>query len=231
MVELDAVGLHYGQARRNGRDARLERGSQVLQDLSFHVPEGGFRWLLGASGAGKTSLLRLLHLAVRPTSGVLTLLGTSIADAPRRRLPILRRQIGMVFQDFRLLPHLSAFDNVALPLRLAGRPEGQVRVDVTELLGWVGLARKMAQRPAELSGGEQQRVAIARAVVGRPSLLLADEPTGNLDDRQAQRLMQLFTEMNRLGATVIVATHNDALVARHPAHTLQLQDGHLVRDD
>ena len=231
MVELDAVGLRYGPARRDSRDAGREHGTHVLQDLSFHVPEGGFRWLLGASGAGKTSLLRLLHLAVRPTSGVLTLLGTSIADAPRRRLPILRRQIGMVFQDFRLLPHLSAFDNVALPLRLAGRPEGQVRVDVTELLGWVGLARKMAQRPAELSGGEQQRVAIARAVVGRPSLLLADEPTGNLDERQAQRLMQLFTEMNRLGATVIVATHNDALVARHPAHTLQLHGGHLVRDD
>ena len=231
MVELDAVGLRYGPARRDSRDAGHETDTQVLQGLSFHVPEGGFRWLLGASGAGKTSLLRLLHLAVRPTSGVLTLLGTSIADAPRRRLPVLRRQIGMVFQDFRLLPHLSAFDNVALPLRLAGRPEGQIRVDVTELLGWVGLARKMAQRPAELSGGEQQRVAIARAVVGRPSLLLADEPTGNLDDRQAQRLMQLFTEMNRLGATVIVATHNDALVARHPAHTLQLHDGHLVRDD
>jgi cell division transport system ATP-binding protein len=120
---------------------------------------------------------------------------------------------------------------VALPLRLAGRPEGQVRVDVTELLTWVGLSRKLDSRPAELSGGEQQRVAIARAVVGRPALLLADEPTGNLDDAQAERLMQLFHEMNRLGATVIVATHNDHLVARHPAHTLMLADGRLVRDD
>ncbi len=222
MLELDGVGLRYGSARA---------GTAVLRDLSFEVPEGGFRWLLGASGAGKTSLLRLLHLAVRPTEGELVLLGERIGPARRGRLPALRRRIGMVFQDFRLLPHLSVFDNVALPLRLAGRPEGQIRVDVTELLGWVGLARKMEQRPATLSGGEQQRVAIARAVVGRPALLLADEPTGNLDDVQAQRLMQLFQEMNRLGATVIVATHNDGLVARHPAHTLQLHEGQLVRDD
>ncbi len=222
MVELDAVGLRYGPARR---------GADVLRDLTFAVPAGGFRWLLGPSGAGKTSLLRLLHLAVRPTEGALTLLGEPIGPAPRARLPLLRRRIGMVFQDFRLLPHLSAFDNVALPLRLEGRPEGQIRVDVTELLGWVGLSRKLASRPAELSGGEQQRVAIARAVVGRPALLLADEPTGNLDDAQAERLMQLFHEMNRLGATVIVATHNDALVARHPGRTLRLAEGQLVRDD
>jgi cell division transport system ATP-binding protein len=221
MVELDGVGLRYGTGRH---------GATVLRGLTLHVPEGGFRWLLGPSGAGKTSLLKLLHLTVRPTDGDLVLLGTSIRTAPRARLPLLRRRIGMVFQDFRLLPHLSAFDNVALPLRLAGRPEGQIRVDVTELLAWVGLSRKTGQRPAELSGGEQQRVAIARAVVGRPSLLLADEPTGNLDDLQARRLMQLFQEMNRLGATVIVATHNDALVARHPAHIIQLDEGQLVRD-
>ena len=221
MVELDGVGLRYG---------RGAAGAAVLNDVTCHVPEGGFRWLRGPSGAGKTSLLRLLHLTVRPTDGELVLLGQSIRDAPRGALPFLRRRIGMVFQDFRLLPHLSAFDNVALPLRLAGRTEGQIRVDVTELLAWVGLSRKSGQRPAELSGGEQQRVAIARAVVGRPSLLLADEPTGNLDDMQARRLMQLFHEMNRLGATVIVATHNDALVARHPAHTIQLRDGQLVRD-
>ena len=222
MLELDRVGLRYGPARQ---------GAAVLHDLSFTVPEGGFRWLLGASGAGKTSLLRLLHLTVRPTEGEMVLLGERISRAGRAALPGLRRQIGMVFQDFRLLPHLSAFDNVALPLRLGGQPEGAIRVDVAELLAWVGLSRKMEQRPAELSGGEQQRVAIARAVVGRPALLLADEPTGNLDDVQARRLMQLFHEMNRLGATVIVATHNETLVDRHPAHTLMLQDGRLVQDD
>ncbi len=218
MVRLDGVGLGYA-------------GTPVLQGVSFGIAEGGFRWLLGPSGAGKTSLLRLLHLAVRPSAGRLELMGQDIGAARRARLPLLRRRIGMVFQDFRLLPHLSAFDNVALPLRLAGRPEGQVRVDTLELLGWVGLSRKLLSRPAEMSGGEQQRVAIARAVVARPLLLLADEPTGNLDEVQAGRLMQLLHELNRLGTTVVVATHNDTLVARHPAHTLRLLDGHLVRDD
>src|SRR6185437_9005215 len=154
-----------------------------------------------------------------------------VGTARRRVLPGLRRRIGVVYQDFRLLPHLSAFDNVALPLRLAGRPEGQVRADVTEMLRWVGLARKLAVRPAELSGGEQQRVAIARAVIGRPSLLLADEPTGNLDDIQAELLMLLFKELNRLGTTVVVASHNDSLVARHPAPSLRLEHGRLAREE
>jgi cell division transport system ATP-binding protein len=136
----------------------------------------------------------------------------------------------MVFQDFRLLAHLSAADNVALPLRIAGRPEGQIRADVGEMLRWVGLTDKAGQRPAQMSGGEQQRVAIARAVVGRPSLLLADEPTGNLDDVQAVRLMRLLGELNRLGTTVVVATHNDTLVARHPGPALRLEAGVLVGD-
>jgi cell division transport system ATP-binding protein len=218
MVRLDQVGLRYGN------------GPQVLQGLSFALPPGAFRWLLGPSGAGKTSLLRLLTLAVRPTAGQLTLLGVEVERARRRDLPRLRRQIGMVFQDFRLLPHLSAFDNVALPLRLAGRPEGQVRADVGEMLRWVGLAGQLEARPAELSGGEQQRVAIARAVIGRPALLLADEPTGNLDDAQAERLMQLLGELNRLGTTVVVATHNDGLVARHPGRALRLREGVLSEE-
>ncbi len=200
----------------------------MLRDLTFTIPEGGFRWLLGPSGAGKTSLLRLLYLAVRPTSGEIQVLGRDIARAERRALPRLRRRIGVVFQDFRLMPHLSAFDNVALPLRLAGRPEGQIRVDVHEMLRWVGLIDKVGARPPQLSGGEQQRVAIARAVVARPKLLLADEPTGNLDDVQAERLMQLLQEMNRIGTTVVVATHNDALVARHVARALRLERGRLV---
>jgi cell division transport system ATP-binding protein len=133
-----------------------------------------------------------------------------------------------VFQDFRLLAHLSVYDNVALPLRLAGRPEGQIRADVQEMLRWVGLMDKLGARPAQLSGGEQQRVAIARAVIGRPRLLLADEPTGNLDEVQAERLMQLLKEMNRIGTTVVVATHNDGMVARHVARSLRLDHGRLV---
>ncbi len=218
MIRLDGVGLRYGAAE------------PVLRDLSFAVPAGGFRWLLGPSGAGKTSLLRLLTLASRPSAGRLSLLGHDIGAATRRQLPGLRRQIGVVFQDFRLMPHLSAFDNIALPLRLAGRPEGQIHADVEELMRWVGLLRRAAARPAELSGGEQQRVAIARAVIGRPSLLLADEPTGNLDEEQADRLMQLIGELNRLGATVVVATHNEGLVGRYPGHALRLAEGRLVAD-
>jgi cell division transport system ATP-binding protein len=205
-------------------------GIAALRDISFSVPEGGFRWLQGPSGAGKTSLLRVLHLAIRPTGGQLSVLGVDVGQAPRAALPELRQRIGMVFQDFRLLPHLSAFDNVALPLRIAGRPEGQIRADVQEMLRWVGLGERSKARPAELSGGEQQRVAIARAVIARPNLLLADEPTGNLDDVQAERLMVLLKEMNRLGATVIVATHNAALVSRHPGPALRLEHGRLVAD-
>ncbi len=217
MIRLETVALRYD-------------GAEVLSGLSFNVPEGGFRWLLGPSGAGKSSLLRLLHLTVRPSRGRLTLLGTDIGAAPRARLPQLRRLIGMVFQDFRLLGHLSVFDNVALPLRIAGIAEERIRTDVTELLRWVGLSGRADALPSVLSGGEQQRVAIARAVIVRPRLLLADEPTGNLDEEQAERLMLLLREMNRLGTTVIVATHNQALVARHPGPALSLQAGRLVSD-
>ena len=220
MIRLDGVGLRYGRAD----------GPAVLHDLNFSVPAGGFRWLLGASGAGKTSLLRLLTLAVRPSEGRLNVLGAAIEHARRAELPPLRRRIGMIFQDFRLLPHLSAFDNVALPVRLAGRPEGQVRADVEEMLRFVSLTRRSDARPAELSGGEQQRVAIARAVIARPQLLLADEPTGNLDDVQAGRLMQLLIELNRLGTTVMVATHSQTLVEHYPGRALVLDDGRLVEE-
>ncbi len=222
VVRLDQVSLRYGTSV----------APDVLHALSFLVPQGGFRWLLGPSGAGKSSLLRLLYLDARPTGGRLSVLNTDIATcrAARGVLPRLRRRIGVVFQDFRLLPHLSAYDNVALPLRIAGRPEGQIRADVQEILAWVGLGRQRFSLPSELSGGEQQRVAIARAVIHRPALLLADEPTGNLDDAQAERLMALLRELNRLGTTVIVATHNEALVARHPDARLRLNDGRLVED-
>ncbi len=218
MVRLEAVGLRYGD------------GNPVLTELSFALPAGAFRWLLGPSGAGKTSLLRLLTLAVRPTAGRLRVLGCQVDQARRADLPPLRRRIGVVFQDFCLLPHLSAFDNVALPLRLGGRPAAQARADVGEMLAWVGLEHRASALPSQLSGGEQQRVAIARAVIARPALLLADEPTGNLDDAQAERLMQLLAELNRLGTTIVVATHNAPLVARHPAPALLLHAGRLYQD-
>ena len=218
MIRLEGVGLRYGT------------GEQALRDVSFSVPAGGFRWLQGPSGAGKTSLLKLLHLAIRPTEGHMEVMGSNIAQLRRRELPPLRRRIGMVFQDFRLLDHLNAFDNVALPLRIAGRVENQLREDAAEMLRWVQLDDKAEAHPSELSGGEQQRVAIARAVVNHPRLLLADEPTGNLDDAQALRLMRLLRELNRLGTTVIVATHNESLVARHPGPTLRLEAGRLVAD-
>lgn len=227
MVRCEGVALSYGDG--HAARATVARGHvDVLRDLNFTIPEGGFRWLLGHSGAGKTSLLRLLTLAVRPTRGHLSILGTDIATVSRQALPGLRRRIGVVFQDFRLLGHLSCYDNVALPLRLAGRPEGQIRADAMELLRWVGLEGKLRQRPAQLSGGEQQRVAIARAVITRPHLLLADEPTGNLDEEQAERLMQLLRELNRVGTTVVVATHNDGLVRTYPAEALVLDQGRLV---
>ncbi|MEE3500750.1 ATP-binding cassette domain-containing protein [Acidiphilium acidophilum] len=224
MIRFSHVGLNYHRrAIPAGGDAT------ALDDIDFDIPDGGFRWLTGPSGAGKTSLLKLMYLAIRPTSGRIDLLDTDTTDLDRRATALLRRRIGVVYQDFRLLRHLTAYDNVALPLRLARRREVQVRADVTELLRWVGLAGRLDHRPEELSGGEQQRVAIARAVIARPSLLLADEPTGNLDDEQAERLMHLIRSLNRLGTTIIVATHNLGLVARHPAPMLELADGRLVR--
>ena len=226
MVRSEAVGLSYARSRGPGRGAAAE----VLTDISFAVGPGEFRWLTGPSGAGKTSLLRLLYLAAQPSRGRLVVLGAEIGHVGRAALPALRRRIGVVFQNFRLLPHLSTFDNVALPLRLAGRPEGAVRADVAEMLAWVGLSARSAARPGELSGGEQQRAAIARAVVVRPALLLADEPTGNLDEYQAERVIRMLVELNRLGTTVIVATHSDALVARHPGRILELRGGRLVHN-
>jgi cell division transport system ATP-binding protein len=217
MVRFDSVGMRYGG------------GAEVLSDVSFQLPEGSFHFLTGASGAGKSTLLRLMYLAQRPTRGLITLFGRDVARLARRDLPPVRRRIGVVFQDFRLLDHLSALENVALPLRVAGLDEGKVRANVTELLRWVGLADKLDALPSTLSGGQQQRVAIARAVIGRPSLLLADEPTGNLDDAIGQRLIHLFEELNRMGTTVVIASHNAALVRALNKPVLHLADGRLVQ--
>ncbi|MGB0681652.1 MAG: cell division ATP-binding protein FtsE [Magnetovibrionaceae bacterium] len=215
VVELENVGLRYGL------------GPEVLSDLSFSLPTGSFHFLVGPSGAGKSSLLKLMYLALRPTRGLVHLFGRDVAVTPRDQMPKLRRRVGVVFQDFRLLRHLSTFDNVALPLRVAGAKESDVRRHVVELLTWVGLKDHMDARMPTLSGGQQQRVAIARAVIARPHLLIADEPTGNVDDRMALRLMHLFEELNKLGTTVVIATHNESLVKRLGHDTLVLDQGRI----
>ena len=217
IVEFDSVGLRYGI------------GAEVLRDLDFRLGRGNFYFLTGPSGAGKTSLLKLLYLAQRPTRGRIRLFGEELSDAPRDALPGFRRRIGVVFQDFRLIRHLSAFDNIALPLRIAGKAEAEVEDPVREMLDWVGLADRASARPATLSGGEQQRVAIARAVISHPEILIADEPTGNVDADMAQRLLHLFTSLNRLGTTVVVATHDVGLIASTPgAQMVRLEQGTMV---
>src|SRR5437763_6426210 len=217
VAEFDSVGLRYGT------------GAEVLRDLDFRLRTGSFYFLTGPSGAGKTSLLKLLYLAQRPTRGRIRLFGEELSEAPREALPDFRRRIGVVFQDFRLIRHLSAFDNVALPLRIAGASDEQVEGPVREMLAWVGLADRASARPPTLSGGEQQRVAIARAVINRPDLLVADEPTGNVDADMAQRLLHLFTALNRLGTTVLLATHDVTLVtATSHARLIRLENGTMV---
>lgn len=215
VVRFENVGMRYGA------------GPEVLRDVSFALPPASFHFLTGASGAGKSSLLRLMYLANRPSRGVVSLFGDDVAKIPRRALPELRRSIGVVFQEFRLLEHQSVFDNVALPLRVAGGKESQIRKHVSELLQWVGLEDALDSLPSTLSGGEQQRVAIARAVIGRPRLLLADEPTGNVDDAIAMRLLYLFEELNRMGTSVVIATHNEALVSRFQHKQLHLEYGEI----
>ena len=202
-------------------------GPEVLHDVSFTMHPGDFRYLIGPSGAGKTSLLRLMYLAHRPSRGLISMFGADIRTANRRELMDLRRRIGVVFQDYRLLSHLSALDNVALPLRVAGAKEIQIQEHVSELLAWVGLADHIHALPESLSGGQKQRVAIARAVISRPRLLLADEPTGNLDEFLGQRLMRLFEELNRIGTTVVIATHNKTLVSQNPHPIMTLGSGEL----
>lgn len=215
-MRFENVGLRYGM------------GPEVLRDISFHLEAGSFYFLTGPSGAGKTSLLRLLFLALRPTRGLISLFGQDVATLPRDRLPDIRRRIGVVFQDFRLLDHLTTFENVALPLVIRDQKPEQYHNDVTELLEWVELGRRIDAYPQILSGGEKQRAAIARAVVGRPQLLLADEPTGNVDPALARRLLRLFIELNKLGTTIVIATHDVNLIQQFPIPRMVLNRSELV---
>lgn len=215
-VRLSGVGFGYSD------------GPDVLRDINLILRAGSFHFLTGPSGAGKSTLLKLLTLARRPTAGRIELFGEAAGDASRAALPGFRRRIGVVFQDFRLLDHLSAFDNVALPLRLAGAKRGGYADDVAEMLDWVGLGDRMDDRPPTLSGGEKQRLAIARAVVTRPELILADEPTGSVDAAMGERLLKLFQSLNKLGTTVLIASHDEALAAASGATVLRLEGGRLI---
>lgn len=216
IVQFDNVGLRYGTDR------------EVLSDITCTLYPGSFYFLTGASGAGKTSMLKLLYLAQRPSRGMVKMFGNDMITIPRARLPEVRRRIGVVFQDFRLVPHLSTFDNIALPLRISGMAESELEAPVNDMLDWVGLDHRAHAHPATLSGGEQQRVAIARAVIARPEILVADEPTGNVDPEMAVKLLRLFEALNRLGTTVVVATHDVHLLRKVPdSLIMRLDKGRL----
>ena len=215
MIRFENVGLRYGF------------GAEVLRDLSFHIDSNSFQFLTGPSGAGKTSLLRLLFLSLKPTRGLISMFNQDTATLTKDRRATLRRRIGIVFQDFRLLDHLTTYENVALPFRVLGKEEDSYRSEVIELLQWVGLGERMDALPPVLSGGEKQRAAIARAVIARPQLLLADEPTGNVDPNLGQRLLRLFIELYRSGTSVVIATHDIALMDEYDARRLVLHEGRL----
>lgn len=215
MIRLENVGLRYGL------------GQEVLRDVSFHLLPGSFHFLTGSSGAGKTSLLKILFMSLKPTRGLAYIFGKNVTRASAEQRAGLRQRVGIVFQDFRLLDHMTTWENVALPLRVHGKRQSEYAEDVTELLKWVGLGERMHAYPPVLSGGEKQRAAIARAVIGKPELLLADEPTGNVDPQMGRRLLRLFVELNRLGTSVIIATHDFQLLTQFPAPRLILEHGQL----
>ena len=216
MVRFENVGLRYGM------------GDEILHDLSFDIEPQSFQFLTGPSGAGKTTLLKLILLSLKPTRGLISLFGEEATTLDKDAITGLRRRIGVVFQDFRLLDHLTTYENVALPLRVQGRDDSSYRGEVVELLRWVGLGDRMHVLPPVLSGGEKQRAAIARALIVRPELLLADEPTGNVDPTLARRLLRLFVELNKSGTSIVIATHDLALMDQfEDARRLVLGDGRL----
>ena len=206
-----------------------EPGKPILQHINLHLEPGSFTFVSGASGAGKSSLLSLLSLSQKPSEGSLHLFGQDVTDMPRTELPELRRKIGTVFQDYQLLNHLTVAENVGLPLKILGEAPKQIAEKVDELLNWIGLNGLGSLKPTVLSGGQKQRVAIARAVINNPLLILADEPTGNLDHELSLRLMHLFRSLNKVGTTVVFATHDESLIEATDAPVLYLRDGQLHR--
>jgi cell division transport system ATP-binding protein len=218
IVRFDRVGLRYG------------RGPEVLKDIDLSIETGSFNFLTGPSGAGKSSLLRLIYLAMQPSRGLVSLFGQDISQMDAVTLGLMRREIGVVWQAFSLIDHLSVYANVALPLRVQGVSAEIYDRNVRDLLDWVGLGDRLEAAPNTLSGGEKQRAAIARAVISKPRLLIADEPTGNVDPEISQRLLRLFAEMNRMGTTVLIATHDRQIIDKLPARVLHLQDAYLYEE-
>ncbi len=218
LVELKDVGKVYGKRW------------VALADITFSVDEGEFVFLVGPSGAGKTTLLKLLLAQEKPDSGQIRVAGFDLTKIKKEQIPLLRRKIGAIFQDFKLLPDMTAWENVAFALRVCGYPRKLIKSRTDELLALVGLLHKAKSYPNELSGGEQQRVAIARALVHSPVLLLADEPTGNLDPHSTDEIIQLLLDINRQGTAVIMATHDMEIVERFGFRVLELADGYLVGD-
>jgi cell division transport system ATP-binding protein len=216
MLRLDNVAMRY------------DGGPEVLRGINLGLDAGTFHYLMGPSGAGKTSLLRVLSLTHPPCRGRIHLFGRNVAELSRAELANVRRRIGVIFQDFRLLDHRSAFDNVALPLRISGARDEQISSFVSEMLAWLGLSDVIEAKPPTLSMGQRQLLAVARAVITRPGLLLADEPTANIDTRRTERLLNLFDQLHKLGSTVLFATHNDDLVRRHPHPVLRMANGRLT---
>ena len=212
IVDIKNVCIRYG------------KDPDVLSDVNLSLEKGSFHFLTGKSGAGKTSLLSMMYLALKPSRGTVFVFGSNIGYAGRDSMAMLRRRIGVVFQDFRLLEHLSAYDNVAVPLRIRGMGESEIKKRVKELLSWVELEESMDKICSTLSGGEKQRVAIARAVINRPEILLADEPTGNVDNDIAAKLMKLFVELNKLGTTVVIATHSKDLICEYNYPQIHLEN-------
>ena len=217
VVRFERVGLRYG------------RGPEILSDLNMRLRRGSFTFLTGPSGAGKSTLLKLCYMNLKQSRGLINLFENDISVMSRAEEQATKRRIGVVLQDFRLIDHLSVFENVALPLRVTGQSRPGYTQDVVELLQWVGLGRRMDAMPQTLSGGEQQRAAIARAVIAKPDLLIADEPTGNVDPIIGRRLLRLFSEMNRMGTTVLIATHDLELIRELQTDVLRIENGQLLK--
>lgn len=207
---------------------QYEAERPILHNVSFALEHGGFYFLTGPSGAGKSTLLGLLSLNIHPSKGQLRLFGTDLSSLAPMYYPLLRRRVGMVFQDFRLLNHLTVAQNVALPLKIAGEEHGLIARHVAEILSWIGMADFADAMPQTLSGGQKQRVAIARAVVAKPDLILADEPTGNLDPELSRKCMRLFEALNKQGTTIIIATHDEVMVQEMGHPVLKLKNSQIT---